>query len=951
MPKSTRTLTLALVVASVILSSCATKDDGGGSGGTAVPIPTLGTILWRSNGGSSTAGQGGQAGDFDFDSAGGDIMLDDGRTRPTIATNFLTTGVMADNLVTYAELESIQMPTGTTTKDFTLPAGTGLDLPAGVTMNLSDAGAGINGVEFISDSEVSITGPVVLTRTGLDAVTFSIETSSTSPAALVSTGHVDGRGDVAVRGAGLHYYVSGTGGGMLVLLTADLSAGDTVGAGTGSNGGSASFYSEGDLIIQYGAVQNNGGNGGTLGGPAGELTFTTITGTMASTMNWSQQAHGGTGGSGNGGQGGAFRVYAPLGDVDMYAYVEGNGGDSATGNGGNAGVITINLLGTGATLSGAFVYNKSKGNVTGAGGAAGLFGSCRIDADVLMNFTLTATANGGTSAGTSGTSNGSAGGDLRVFADTISNATLDYTANGGNATEAGGTGGLVEIWEHNTAGTFTVTDLTVNVELNGGAGGQTGLTFGGGNGGNVTLGRPSAGSASVTAAVNSATFNINANGGVTSSTSDTVGGGDGGDINVGHFQGVMTTTINANINGGSSMTGGNAGYGGDTSFIMEDGTLNVTANINANGGNGERGRNGGNFSVEPNDGGAGGGASVDANISLRGGKSTGTALTGGEGGDVFVACGLGGSFTSSNFTSDQRGGDSETGQAGDGGEFTSGAFDGPATFSAGSINLDSGVSATSSGSAIGGEAGSVNLNTNDHLMTFNVNISMVGGAGVNADGSNGNGLNVQINADSDAAGGSLILGGNINMSGGGATGSGNGSNGAWLYINSNTASTGSGVTINSTITFDGGASAGANGGQSGGCSIAVYGDIVINGNLLARGGTGTSGGNGNGFFEIYTPGNLTVAGTIDTSGGNGTNQGGDGGEIELGVPGNQPALITVISTAVIRSNGGTGTTVGSAGIIIFDPTGTGGANLVEQGGSIVESNDGGGTPVANITRN
>src|SRR5690606_12949808 len=154
MKRFNKALCLTLALGGLLLAGCGGGDDGGGGGSN---LPGLGSVAWYLNGGAGNIGaatSGGTAGTLTI-TAGDDVLLDDGRTRPTVTTNFLTAGVLTDSLVTYAELAGIAAPTvaaGTAT--FTL-VGAGFELPAGATLNLSDAPtATVNTVVISTDSPI-----------------------------------------------------------------------------------------------------------------------------------------------------------------------------------------------------------------------------------------------------------------------------------------------------------------------------------------------------------------------------------------------------------------------------------------------------------------------------------------------------------------------------------------------------------------------------------------------------------------------------------------------------------------------------------------------------------------------------------------------------------------------------------------------------------------------------
>ena len=158
------------------------------------------------------------------------------------------------------------------------------------------------------------------------------------------------------------------------------------------------------------------------------------------------------------------------------------------------------------------------------------------------------------------------------------------------------------------------------------------------------------------------------------------------------------------------------------------------------------------------------------------------------------------------------------------------------------------------------------------------------------------------------------------------------------------------VTLNGTYSMSGGTSGSGTGGLSQGMDITVNGNVAINGSVLMNGGTGDDAGNG-GSMTVFTDANIDMSSTVTSIGAVGVSTGGDGGSISLG--NNSATLLTLTGNCVLRANGGSGTTDGAAGSITLDPSGVAPSNpnLVETAGSVVETNDGGGTAVpGNQTR-
>jgi hypothetical protein len=162
------------------------------------------------------------------------------------------------------------------------------------------------------------------------------------------------------------------------------------------------------------------------------------------------------------------------------------------------------------------------------------------------------------------------------------------------------------------------------------------------------------------------------------------------------------------------------------------------------------------------------------------------------------------------------------------------------------------------------------------------------------------------------------------------------------------ASAGTTFTVSGQLTSNGGTSAAGTGGSSTGFFLSGTADLVVSGQVRVHGGASTTGTGGNaGNVNISGPGDLTVSGTIEGFGGSGAT-GADGPSFNLGNDGS--ATVTLTSCARIRANAGA--PAGMPGLITLDPTGVGPANpnLVEQAGSVLETENGAGTNTNNVTR-
>lgn len=944
----------------LVLAGCGSDDDGGGGGGS--NLPGLTTVRWTLNGGAGNIGattDGGKAAAMTL-TAGDDLLLDDGRTRPTVSTNFLTATETADGVVTYAELASIATPAiAGTTATFSL-AGTGFELASGVTLNLSDAVSGtIDSVVIDADSPVIITGSVVTTRTGANSVNLALTTSSTVATSVVLTGFFDSRGDTGMDGGDFIISTTGAGSGMVFLSSVNTSGGIGDATQDGGDAGSFAVTSDDDMIFRHGSVQARGGAGTADGGDAAGMVIS-VTGEMQTDIRWSADSRGGDAGSGTGGNGSGFLIgwgTAGTTAVKVYAFVQGTGGDSSTGVGGTGGVALIQTTSASIEVTGTLHFSCSGGDVTNASGANGGEGggSIRIQAETITDFLLIGSTNGGSSLG----GNGGDAGACNFIANVSTNSRLQVTANGGQGLENGGDGGRANWGPSSSSGTMTFTDCRITATLNGGNGATGNGAFDGGDGGSVILGDDSS-PTTLTMNTTNFTVSITANGGTTDSSTTGVGGA-GGRLFVGHNMGTMEVSASGNLNGGASLNAagsGAAGVGGQFQFQMEDGTLNATlTNANANGGAASGagdGGTGGNLTIRPvrTPSTASGGATASVRVNLRGGSSVDG--TGGGNGLVDINAGVAG-FMSTNFVVAANGGDSQTG---DGGTQVSNAVDGDfggnTSITGINWNFSGGNGSTVSGNGAGGNCDDIDFTTTDFAITVSgtIVLNSGNGAGTGNGGSQNQELIVNLNSDSDTAAGSFTANLNFTANGGNAAGSGDGGTaGSAMDIDDGTATSGGNVTVNGTFTTNGGNSGSGMGG-SGNTSIGntleinVNGNVTLNANFTANGGTGNTAGTG-GTVSVVTDAKIDVNGDIITNGGNGTATGGAGGTVNMG--GNTASSITIAASGVIRANGGSGTAIGAAGTINLDATGTGG-NVQQPAGSLLQTNDGAGNAVsANIT--
>ena len=984
-------LCVLLAGSSMMLAGCGGGDDGGGGGDSR---PGLSTIFWTANGGSALTGaatNGGNGGTVQM-VAQGDILNDDGRTRPTVSTNFLSTGVLADNIVTYTELASlgsVAVAAGTAT--FTLPGGTGFDLAAGRTLDLSDAPSGtVDSVVINSNSEIIIAGLVILTRAASDSVNFSISTSQNATSPILFTGQIQGAGSATRDGGNFSATTTGTTAGVIFLGSGNVSGGLGDAATDGGDAGSVGVSCTGDLLVPVFSVLANGGAGSAVGGNGGAFALNNqaATGNFIAPFNYGLQANGGIGGTGNGGSGGVLQVIGPSTTNTVWCRAEVRGGASTGGNGGPGGQGAVGSA-TNTTLvgavSGTFYVTADGGDSVNGNGGQGTLGLLFVGATGTSSL-LTGSANGGAS---TLTGNGGNGGQFQFGVLNLTDCRVSANVNGGNGAVNGGNGGVVALTR---AGTVAAASVWTNPTVSGSANGGNGNTGDGGNGGAVIFGQ--AGGTTIDATGASLSFTANggtgvnggnggtlnadntngtfvytvsftANGGAANGTAGaTTNGGLGGSLTLNNDTGSITASVSASMNGGAGAdVAGAGGNGGAFNFTMANGgagngTLDISVSGSADGGSGAgtgNAGNGGSLTINPNDSTVtnAGTATVSVNLTLRGGHAIDGA--GGNVGTVVTNCGVGGSFTATVFNINVSGLGSDTGDGNTGSPNPwNASFAGPATFNAGTFTALAGNGSIVSGNGNGGGSQDIFIATTGFAITMNLNINLGGGNARGAGDCDSTNRDIDFVLDSDFNGsaGSLTHSGTMSVNAGQAFGSGNGGAGGEININDFGATTGGSVTLNGTYTMNGGNSTSGQGGLSQGLDIVVTGNVTINGSVTMNGGTGNIGGLG-GTMRVFTDANIDMNSAVNSIGGNGVSTGGNGGLISLG---NDVATqLTIAASAALRANGGTGTTIGTAGTITLDPAGTGGAanaNLVESASATIQTNDGAGVDQSgtNVTR-
>lgn len=882
----------ALLLGALLLGGCSDDDDdGGGGGGSGIvvhAIPGFGAFYWRTDGGSAvgqTGRNGGNGGDVDF-SADGGVGPDDGRPRPTPATNFLTPAELGDNLGTYTELTGLQAPVIVgTVATFNLPAGTGFNLPAGATLNLSDATAGVvDSVMIVTDDIVRISGPMLTTRSGAASVSLGFTSTQIGGPSIVVEGSLNGVGDAGFSGGNFYLYASyGT---LIAFGTVNVSGGAATAALDAGSGGDIEFSAGQDLLIPYGSVSATGGHAEGNAGGGGDFNLS-ASHSLTQVNVWGALLDGGNGNAGNGGSAGEFES-GMGGHTNVAVRFSGNGGNTngsgtSAGSGGFCNVVAADATG--------IVYGTANAGSVITGGASG-GGEVFFGGYYGRDVELRGSVNGGTGP------DGGNGGFMAIHFSNARGALLAASAHGGNGVTNGGDAGVIALTG------FDGSDLNLQLaRIEGGARGGNATASGGdaGFGGNILLGYEPGMSAAPPVNATAVELYGNADGGDAPDGNAGRGGWIGSTGAVSSIAGFL---LRGTANGGTSNTGG-AGQGGRIGMIAQaDAHFDAVIDAEARGGDATGtadGGSGGLLEIHASSiNGNYGSARLRMKANIRGGNAVNG--NGGTGGEILFSNAGGGSFVAEHSAIDAQGGDSQTG---DGGYANSmyANFDGPASFVGGYINTGGGNGATVSG--------------------------------------NGNGGDGADNMEFASTGYSLILSLNLYNNGGSAGGTGNGGGGdndIRFYLDQ-VGGNGAYLELRGILETRGGDARGTGaGGQAGEVDVNDAGAILVEATINCSGGNSVGGAGGG----TYTPqfqcdGPLVFRGVLTANGGNGATTGGAGATVNIGE--DTTGEVIIERTAVIRANGGSGATGGNGGTINLNPAGTGGAtntNLREEPGAIYE---------------
>lgn len=379
------------------------------------------------------------------------------------------------------------------------------------------------------------------------------------------------------------------------------------------------------------------------------------------------------------------------------------------------------------------------------------------------------------------------------------------------------------------------------------------------------------------------------------------GAGDGGAIQLLADRGSVATSGTIDASGGNGTTGGNGGSLTFAGGIAEIGRVVVAGTVTSNGGTGSAG-NGGNGGAAITLTSNSGGILVNATISAKGGEGMGALSVGGNGCPAL-------SFT--NNVSTIAASSLEVSPEG--------------IKVAGNITMDGGP-----GGAQGGNGGVITVSSNYATAALPGFASaeffgypavyLNGGASTGGNGGAGGQMFCDLSTPFGIVSVDLPAGGVINevaisarggdgnlTAGSGGTG---GAGGALRFTTPADAGDGGTADPTRTLVTNSGAidvssGAGDTGGVAGSVTMSSYGNLTNSGGITARGGRGTTNGNGGGSVSLASAINVVNSGGIVVSGGDG-NTGGLGGSVSIS-SGNQT------TTAAIAANGGTSLNGGNGG--------------------------------------
>lgn len=652
-------LAVLALPAAIALGGCSGDDGGGGDDGTPF-LPGIPTIRFVLDGGDAPVGSawiGGDAGSLSLN-ADGQFIPDDGRTRPVLpAGEDAFSGLLADNLVTYTELAGVVAPNTANPLEhyFNFPAGLGLTLPAGATLDLTNGAPGTVDTIFINvqDRPILLRGTIRAGRSAGSSLALSFETQvASSPAAFEFSGHFDGDGAQGFDGGSLTLSSQGAGSDCMFLGSGNARGGQvlTVGMVTDvGNGGSISAaVAGGDLLTYVFGVQAHGGDSGDdSAGDGGSLSLQTASG-FGMAVAWGLHANGGAAPADIGGTGGnlVVRWFAGAATLFCRAILNGGAGDGG-GTGGTADIGAYTTVPSLELFDGCALQGTAW--VTAHGGAGNALGGAvqasRIAAETVSSANIMLETRGGN---TSTGAGGAATTSNVLLACVIQDSSISFSGGSGNgSTTSASADAYLELMTPAAGSALTaigISNTNISVNMDGGSA-SAGL---GGKGGGLWLESTSALACTFTNAV----AVVRARGGNGAGT-----GGVGGEVILSVRNAAGSLRLNADLVGGQAASaGGTGGAGDEIRLELGQGSLSLqldACNVNGAGGNATgagAGGAAGNLSVDLNSDSNSSEASLalSGTLDLRGGDG-GPTGNGGMAGTMTVS-GHGGATAPGSFT-------------------------------------------------------------------------------------------------------------------------------------------------------------------------------------------------------------------------------------------------------------------------------------------------------------
>jgi len=638
----------------------------------------------------------------------------------------------------------------------------------------------------------SANNSLVLQANNNIAVNAAITTTGTGSITMQADADNSGAGSLEL---GANNLSSQAGGISLSGASITKTTGTIVSTGAaGTNGGNINITSTSTANLGSGAITTNGGAGAaaTAGGNAGNVTISAAGAITTGAVT----ATGGAAGGGNaaGGNAGLINIFTTAGAITTGTLTARTGAATGTGAGGTVGSITVNNT--------AAAGNVTLGVLNTSGGANGNAGNITANSTGLLTLNGAIAASGGANVTATTQAGKNAGNIILTGNNGITTAAVaTINANGGaglGPDQAGGNAGNVSL----VSSADAISSRAINART--GAATGTGL---GGLVGSITLNGESV---TTNAGALTTTGNANGNGGniaITSNTGNTsvgaiatnggtanagIAGRNAGSININSAGTVTSTSFAAsgtNANGATfSLAGGNAA----AVNITGGGGVNTTTIVASGGNASTTNANGGNAGTIALTNNTSGNISATT-ITARNGNAAGTGLGGAAGAINITNNSAVGNITTGNLST-------QGGTLGQGGSI---AVNGQNDVTVGTVITSGGT--TLIGNA-GRNAGTVTISAGGNVAAAIIASNGSAGLGPNQNGGTGGAVNLI------AGTGNTITHSSINTSGGARTGTGTGGNGANVNVNGNsllsanttiTATVGTGGVTSGTINFGG----------------------------------------------------------------------------------------------------------------------------------------------------